>query len=92
MALNIRSLSLFNSVPVGTAGDNVNFYHYATTDVVATVTTAGYFDGAASKLKKGDVIEAVCTWSGTPDRVSLIVTAVTTTVVTFAVNTDAAGA
>ena len=91
MALNLRSLSLVNSVPVGTAGDNVNFYHYATTDAAATVITAGYFDGAAAKLKKGDVIEAVTTWSGTPDRVSLLVSAVTSTTVTFAVNLDASG-
>ena len=91
MALNIRSLSLSNSVPVGTAGDNVGWYQYATADTAAVVTTAGYFNSAANKLKVGDVIDCVCGWGGTIDRVSVVVTAVTSTVVTFAVNVDAVG-
>lgn len=89
-----RSLCLVNSVPYGTAGRAVDFFHYATGDAVATVTTAGYFNAARDKLSVNDVIEALCVADGVGDRVSVIVTAVPAAPgnVTVAVNTDAAGA
>ncbi|MDG4894622.1 hypothetical protein P9272_13675 [Mesorhizobium sp. WSM4976] len=88
-----RSLSLYNSVPYGAGGKRVDFFNYATPDAVATVTTAGYFNNARSKLLVNSVIEAVCVADGVGDRVSLIVTASPPTGnVTVAVNTDAAGA
>ncbi|GAA2871918.1 hypothetical protein GGQ99_000965 [Aminobacter niigataensis] len=88
-----RSLSLFNSVPFGTAGKSVDFMSYATGDAVATVIAAGYFNGARAKLKVNTIIDAVCLADGVGDRVSLIVTAVPASGnVTVAVNTDASGA
>ena len=93
-----RSLALYNSVPygantVGAASKTVDFFSYATADAVATVTTAGYFNGARAKLKVNSVIDALCVADGTADRVSLIVTAVPASGnVTVAINTDASGA
>ncbi|MCZ8545072.1 hypothetical protein OOJ09_12835 [Mesorhizobium qingshengii] len=88
-----RSLCLVNSVPYGTGGRAVDFFHYATADAVATVIAAGYFNNARDKLAINDVIEALCVADGTGDRVSLIVTAAPATGnVTTAINTDASGA
>lgn len=93
MAFEARSLCLNNSTPYGTAGRAVDFFHYATPDAAATVTTAGYFNAARDKLSVNDVIEALCVADGVGDRQSLIVTAAPATGnVTVAVNTDAAGA
>lgn len=91
MALNIRSLILYASAPVAT-NQSINFYKYATTEAVATVTAANYFNGAANKLKVGDQIDAVCAVGGALDRVNLQVTAIAAGVVTVAINTDASGA
>ncbi|TIL53777.1 hypothetical protein [Mesorhizobium sp.] len=94
MAFEPRSLSLVNSVPYGTAGNRVDFMHYATPDAVATVIAAGYFNASRTKLRVNTVIEAMCVADGVGDRVSLIVTAApqVTGNVTVAVNTDASGA
>ena len=37
-------------------GSGVNLYHYSTTDAIATVNTAGYFNDAANMLNVRDVI------------------------------------
>ncbi len=44
----------------------VALWHYATTDTVATVNTAGYFNSAANMLNVNDVIIAVTSTGGTP--------------------------
>ncbi|RWI96090.1 hypothetical protein [Mesorhizobium sp.] len=88
-----RSLSLVNSVPYGSSGAKVNFFHYATADAAATVTTDGYFNAARDKLQVNDVIEAMTVAGGVGDKLSLKVTAAPASGnVTTAVNTDAAGA
>lgn len=94
MALGIRSLCMAGSVPYTNTLGRTAWYRYATADAVATVTTAGYFNGAREKLAVGDTIDAVCVLGGTPDRVSVLVTAVPAAPgdVTVAINTDASGA
>jgi hypothetical protein len=93
MALALRSLALYASVPHSTTG-RTDFFKYATPDAVATVIAAGYFNDARTKLKVNDVIDAVCVVGGVGDRVSLLVTAApqVTGNVTVAVNTDATAA
>lgn len=93
MAFEPKSLSLYNSVPFGSAGKRVDFMNYATPDAVATVIAAGYFNNARAKLQVNTVIDAMCLADAVGDRVSLIVTAVPASGnVTVAVNTDATGA
>lgn len=93
MALAIRSFCMSGSVPYANALGRIAHYRYATPDAVATVIAAGYFNGAREKLAVGDTIDATCVLGGTPDRVSVLVTAVPATAdVTVAVNTDATGA
>jgi hypothetical protein len=93
MAFEPRSLCLVNSVPYGTAGARVDFFHYATGDAVATVIADGYFNASRTKLKVNDVIEAMCVAGGVGDRVSLKVLAAPQVSgnVTTAVNNDASG-
>ncbi|MER9622676.1 hypothetical protein NKI98_14755 [Mesorhizobium sp. M0222] len=94
MAFEPRSLSLVNSVPYGTAGNRVDFFHHATPDAVATVIAAGYFNASRTKLRVNSVIESLCVADGVGDRISMIVTAApqVTGNVTVAINTDASGA
>lgn len=93
MALNARALILEHSVPYAVDTPPCNFYKYATTDAVATVIAAGYFNQTFQTLRVNDVIDAMCVMGGTADRVGLIVTAVPAGGnVTVAVNTDASGA
>lgn len=44
----------------------VSLWHYATTDTIADVNTAGYFNSAANMLAINDVIIAVTSTGGTP--------------------------
>lgn len=84
-------------VPVGsTAGaaqsNQSNRWDYATDDAAATVEVNTYFAAAlAYGLAKGDTIDAVMAVSGTPVRKNYVVTAVTTTTVTLAVQATALG-
>lgn len=41
-------------------------WSFATNDTLATVNTAGYFNGAAKHLNVGDLIYGVCDTDGTP--------------------------
>lgn len=60
MAFNAANLNRL----AGASG--VALWHYATTDTVATVNTAGYFNSAANMLNLNDVIIAVTSTGGTP--------------------------
>lgn len=75
MALEKRSLCMAGSVPFANALGRIGWYRYATTDAVAIVTTAGYFNGVRDKLAVGDTIEATCALGGTADRIAVLVTA-----------------
>lgn len=44
----------------------VSLWHYSTTDTIADVNTAGYFNAAANMLGLNDVIIAVTSTGGTP--------------------------
>jgi len=44
----------------------VSLWHYATTDTLADVNTAGYFNSASNMLAVNDVIIAVTETGGTP--------------------------
>lgn len=44
----------------------VSLWHYATTDTIADVNTAGYFNSASNMLAVNDVIIAVTETGGTP--------------------------
>jgi hypothetical protein len=44
----------------------VSLWHYATTDTIADVNTAGYFNSAANMMAVNDVIIAVTSTGGTP--------------------------
>ena len=41
-------------------------WSFATNDTLATVNTAGYFNGASKHLNVGDLIYGVCDTDGTP--------------------------
>ena len=90
MALNKLAFMLRNSCPHTIDAAPANFWDYATPDTVATVTAAGYFNNLASRINIGDMIDAICV-AGTAgaDRISVLCTANTGSVVTIAVNTDA---
>jgi D-arabinose 5-phosphate isomerase GutQ len=47
-------------------GSGVNLWHYTTTDTIATVNTAGYFNSAIGMIRPLDVIIAVTSTGGTP--------------------------
>lgn len=94
MALNLRSLSLFNCSPTGVTNKGVAFYTYATPDAVATLLAAGYFNDAREKLVVNDVIFAVAVASGVAELITLVVRTVPSSGdVTVQTDTDeAAGA
>lgn len=91
MAFSPLSLSrISKQVPVGSAAglpqaQQVARWLYTTDDAAATVETAGYFNAASAKLKKGDIIEASMVNSGAPVGKNYIVTANAAGVVTIAV-------
>tara|TARA_Y100000004_G_scaffold138997_2_gene157755 strand:- start:1754 stop:2023 length:270 start_codon:yes stop_codon:yes gene_type:complete len=47
-------------------GSGVNLWHYTTTDTIATVNTAGYFNDAIGMIRSLDPIFAVTSTGGTP--------------------------
>tara|TARA_R100001510_G_scaffold32633_1_gene29103 strand:- start:605 stop:874 length:270 start_codon:yes stop_codon:yes gene_type:complete len=47
-------------------GSGVNLWHYTTTDTIATVNSAGYFNDAIGMIRSLDVIIAVTSTGGTP--------------------------
>lgn len=53
-------------------GSGVNLYHYSTTDAIATVNTAGYFNSAANMLNIRDVIIVADTNTPTTSFVSVL--------------------
>ena len=53
-------------------GSGVNLYHYSTTDAIATVNTAGYFNDAANMLNVRDVIIVCDTNTPTTNLVSVL--------------------
>tara|TARA_B100001989_G_scaffold62033_1_gene41726 strand:+ start:414 stop:677 length:264 start_codon:yes stop_codon:yes gene_type:complete len=53
-------------------GSGVNLYHYSTTDAIATVNTAGYFNDAANMLNVRDVIIVCDTNTPTTSFVSVL--------------------
>jgi hypothetical protein len=87
-----RQLVRIISIPVDTAGNFNSRWAYTTPDSVATVTAANYFLPAQDVLKVGDVIDIVCGFGGSPDRIAVLVTVSNTTTLTIAINTDASGA
>lgn len=59
----------FNKANWANGGGNRNapaIHTYITTDTVATVNTAGYFNNVYSEVKLHDIICAVCDTGGTP--------------------------
>lgn len=67
MAFILKSLIRYATSPRGTgATDKTDFYVYSTTDALATVQTAGYFNSAREALKPGDLITASVAIGGTP--------------------------
>lgn len=47
-------------------GSGLNLWHYSTTDTIADVNTAGYFNDSANMFNVNDVIIAVTSTGGTP--------------------------
>lgn len=76
MAFEIRNLRKVQDLPYNTTGGAVQRWGYATPDAAATVLTAGYFNGAASRLKVNDIIEVVAVAGGVGVLVFAKVTAV----------------
>ena len=60
MAFNAANLTRL----AGASG--VSLWHYTTTDTIADVNTAGYFNSAANMMGLNDVIIAVTSTGGTP--------------------------
>ena len=76
-------------------GSGVSLWHYSTTDTVATVNTAGYFNASSNMLGLNDVIITLSSTGGTPVLSHLYVNAnsggavdVTDGVVITATDTD----
>lgn len=68
MALSKQSLVLMCASPIA-SGKVIKRWFYATNDAVATIATAGYFNGVRDRLTVNDVIEVVAVADGTCDRV-----------------------
>lgn len=68
------------------AGGARKLFHYNTTDAIATVTGAGYFNSIAAELDQFDVIMVVSSTGSTPVFDNVIVTSANraTTVTTSA--------
>jgi len=47
-------------------GSGIALWHYTTTDTIATVNTAGYFNNAIPMMNLNDLIIAVTSTGGTP--------------------------
>ena len=47
-------------------GSGVNLWHYTTTDTIATVNTAGYFNDAIGMIRSLDPIIVASSTGGTP--------------------------
>lgn len=75
MALNLRSLVNYVSVPHTADAPPVNFYKYASADTMAAIIAAGYFNNARDVLKVNDVIEFVGVATGTGNYGRVVVTA-----------------
>nr|WP_319389271.1 hypothetical protein [uncultured Cohaesibacter sp.] len=70
---------------IGTGSGSVkSLCSYHTNDDAAAVETAGYFNGLAPDLQKGDIILAGLDLDGAPKLKNYIVTAVSATTVTIA--------
>jgi hypothetical protein len=76
-------------------GSGVSLWHYSTTDTVATVNSAGYFNASSNMLGLNDVIITLSSTGGTPVLSHLYVNAnngsvvdVTDGVVITATDTD----
>lgn len=91
MPANAKHVRRYNSVTL--PGNRiVHFFNYAANETAAEVVAAGWFNSIRDQLTVGSVIDAVIDADGTPDRISIIVTAVPASGnVTVAYNNDAAG-
>lgn len=56
----------FNTHGASKAGNAPSVHTYSTTDAIADVNTAGYFNSLASLLKVGDIIFCYTSTGGTP--------------------------
>lgn len=94
-----RALARIANVPVVNTSTGVEdgqcaLFFGATTEAVAAVTTAGYFNFARERLNVNDVIIMQCVQAGTADMIIVKVTAVPAvgSNVTVSINTAASGA
>jgi hypothetical protein len=56
----------FSTIGASKAGNSPSMYAYSTSDAIADVNTAGYFNALASLLRVGDVIFCFTSTGGTP--------------------------
>lgn len=97
MSVYRTALALITQVVVGgtdglqSSNDTCRRWAYSTKDPAATVETAGYFNTLYDILKKGDVIQAVMAFGGTPVVKTYVVTASSSAGVTIAVQTTVLG-
>lgn len=56
----------FNTHGASKSGNAPSVHTYSTTDAIADVNTAGYFNALASLLKVGDIIFCYTSTGGTP--------------------------
>ena len=69
MALIVRHLVRFASVPYGTSGNKAqNHYVYATEDTFAVVAAAGYFNDARGVLRTDDIIRFMSDMGSATER------------------------
>lgn len=72
-------------------GVKIHWFTYATNDTLAEVTTDGYFNGVRDTLSANSIVDAVVDCDGTPNHVTLRLTAVPASGnVTCAIDTPAA--
>lgn len=74
MALDAKFLVRQHAGMGSFPGVNPGTLDYTTDDAHATVIAANYFNDAANRMVKGDVILARCAMSGTPQLRAYIVT------------------
>lgn len=89
MPFDLKGLSRLANF--GVVGNNqpASMWLYVTDDAHATVVAANYFNAQAQFMRKGDLIDVITAFNGTPLNRRYVVTAVTASAVTIAAVTGA---
>jgi hypothetical protein len=89
MAFDVKGLNRLANF--GVVGNNQppSLWLYVTDDAHAAVAAANYFNAQAQFMRKGDIIDVITAFTGTPINRRYVVTNVTATVVSITAVTGA---